>query len=321
MLTHPRKLYPEIEPYNTGMLKVSDIHSIYYEEAGNKNGKPVVYLHGGPGAGISADCRRFFDPEFYRIILFDQRGAGKSTPHAELKDNTTQHLVEDMEKLRKELNVDKWLVFGGSWGSTLALTYAIHHKENVSGLVLRGIFLGRKDEIDWNFQGNGSSNIYPDKWEPYYNFIPDEEKHDMVKAYYKRLTSENKEERLNAARIWSVWEGNIINLLPNEKTVADFGKDETALSVARTECHYFINKMFNETDNYILENVHKIKDIPCRIVHGRYDMNCRMVSAWELHKALPQSELRIVPDAGHSSMEPGIISELVQSTDDFKNII
>lgn len=314
-----RKLYPEIEPYNTGMLKVSELHTMYYEEVGNPEGKPILFLHGGPGAGLSSDYRRYFDPEFYRIILFNQRGAGKSTPHAELRENTTAHLVSDIEKLREHLNIEKWIVLGGSWGTTLALNYAINHPSKVVGLILRGIFLGRKTDIDWLYQ-EGASNIYPDKWEEYYNLIPEEERGNMIKAYYKRLTSENEEERLKAAKAWSVWEGNVVNLIPNEKTIEEFGASSLALSMARTECHYFINNMFNESDNHILENTDKIKHIPCRIVHGRYDMDCRISGAWELHKLLPKSELIIVKDAGHSGMEPGILSELVQATDDFKKL-
>lgn len=314
-----RQLFPEIEPYNTGMLKVSDLHTLYYEEVGNPEGKPILFLHGGPGAGLSAAYRRYFDPKFYRVILFDQRGAGKSTPHAELKDNTTQHLVDDIEKIREHLNIDKWVVLGGSWGTTLALTYAIHHPSKVMGLILRGIFLGTKAEIDWIYQ-EGASNIYPDKWEDYFELIPEEERGNMIEAYYKRLTSDDEEERLKAARAWSVWEGNIVNLIPDEETIKEFGESGLALSMARTECHYFINNMFNESDNYILENADKIKDIPCRIVHGRYDMDCRIYAAWKLQKLLPKSELKIIKDAGHSGMEPGTLSELVQATEDFKKL-
>lgn len=314
-----KKLYPEIKPYNTGMLKVSDLHTLYYEEVGNPKGKPILFLHGGPGAGLSQKYRRYFDPKFYRIILFDQRGAGKSKPHAELKENTTKHLVADIENIRDYLNINKWIVFGGSWGTTLALTYAICHPDKVIGLILRGIFLGRKSDVHWLFQ-EGSSNIYPDKWEDFIKIIPENERDNMIKAYYKRLTSNNEEERLQAAKAWSIWEGNVVLLLPDEKNIEKFGSSDLALSMARCECHYFINNMFNETDNYILENTDKIEDIPCRIVHGRYDMDCRLSGAWELHKKLPLSDLRIVKDAGHSGMEPGTISELVQATEDFKTL-
>lgn len=314
-----RVLFPEIEPYKTGTLKVSELHTMYYEEVGNPNGEPILFLHGGPGAGLSEGYRRYFDPEFYRIILFDQRGAGKSIPHAELRENTTKHLVEDIEKLREHLNIEKWVVLGGSWGTTLALTYAINHPSKVLGLILRGIFLGTKSEIDWIYQ-DGASKIYPDKWEEYFNLIPENERGNMIEAYYKRLTSNNEEERLKAARAWSMWEGSIVNLIPDDETIEEFGSSGLALSMARTECHYFINNMFNESDNYILEHADRIKDIPCRIVHGRYDMDCRVFAAWELHKLLPKSELKIIKDAGHSGMEPGTISELVQAAEDFKKL-
>ena len=314
-----KKLFPEIQPYNSGMLKVSDLHTLYYEEVGNPKGEPILFLHGGPGGGLSDAYRRYFDPNFYRVILFDQRGAGKSTPHAELRENTTENLVFDIEKLRKHLNIDKWVVLGGSWGTTLALTYAIHYPKMVLGLILRGIFLGTKAEIDWIYQ-EGASEIYPDKWEDYLKLIPEGERDNMIEAYYKRLTSDNDEERLKAAKAWSIWEGNIVNLIPDEESINKFGQSGLALSMARTECHYFINNMFNESDNYILENAYKIKDIPCRIVHGRYDMDCRISAAWKLHKLLPKSKLEIIKDAGHSGMEPGTLSELVKATEDFKRL-
>jgi len=314
-----RKLFKEIEPYNSGMLKVSDLHTLYYEEVGNPEGKPIVVFHGGPGAGISTDYRRYFDPLFYRIILFDQRGAGKSTPHAELKDNTTEHLIEDIEKLRVFLNIQKWVVLGGSWGTTLALSYGIKHPDKVYGLILRGIFLGRKEDINWLYQ-EGASNIYPDKWENYKKIIPEDERYDYVTAYYNRLTSNDEKIRMEAAKAWSIWEGSVVNLLPNEETVKAFGESDLALSIARLECHYFYNNMFNDNDNYILENIDKIKDIPCRIVHGRYDMDCRLSGAWELQSKLNNSKLCIVKDAGHSGMEPGTISELVNATEEFKKL-
>lgn len=314
------EFYPEIEPYNTGMLKVSNIHTLYYEEVGNPKGKPIVFLHGGPGAGLCNDYRRYFDPEFYRVILFDQRGAGKSTPHAELRENTSWELVEDIEKIRKHLEIDKWIVFGGSWGSTLALLYAINHPDKTLALVLRGIFLGRKSEIDWIFQ-QGANMVFPEKWEVYYNLIPKEEQGNMIKAYYKRLTSDDEKTRMDAAKAWSVWEGSIVKLFPNEEeTMDEFGDPHLALSMARTECHYFYNNMFYDSDNYIMENVDKIKNIPCRIVNGRYDMDCPVGTAWELHKALPKSEINIVKDAGHSGVETGTVSGLIQACEDFKNL-
>jgi len=314
------EFYPEIEPYNTGMLKVSDIHTLYYEEVGNPKGKPIVFLHGGPGAGLCTDYRRYFDSEFYRVILFDQRGAGKSTPHAELRENTSWELVEDIEKLRKHLEIDKWIVFGGSWGSTLALLYAINHPDKTLALVLRGIFLGRKSEIDWTFQ-HGANMVYPEKWEVYHDLIPKDEQDNMIKAYYKRLTSDDEKIRINAAKAWSVWEGSIVKLFPNEEeTMDEFGDTHLALSMARTECHYFYYNMFYESDNYIMENVDKIKDIPCRIVNGRYDMDCPVGTAWELHKALPKSEIDIVKDAGHSGVETGTVSGLIQACEDFKEL-
>ena len=312
-----KELFPKIEPYNTGMLKVSNLHTLYYEEVGNPKGNSILFLHGGPGAGLSEKYRRYFDPKFYRIILFDQRGAGKSTPHAELKENTTQNLVQDIEEIRQHLNIDKWIVFGGSWGTTLALTYAIYHPSKIIGLILRGIFLGRKSDINWLYQ-EGASYIYPDKWEDYLSIIPSKERGNLIKAYYKRLTSDNEDEKLAAAKAWSIWEGNVVNLIPDEESIKKFGESDLALSMARTECHYFINNLFFDSDNFILENAGIIKDIPCRIVHGRYDVDCRLTGAWELKKLLPKSDLKIVQDAGHSGMEPGTISELVQAAEDFK---
>lgn len=312
-------LYPEITPFNISKLRVANIHTLYFEETGNPNGKPVVFLHGGPGGGVQPTHRRYFDPEFYRIILFDQRGAGQSTPAAELQENTTWDLVADIEKLRNYLNIDRWLVFGGSWGSTLALSYAITHPEQVIGLILRGIFLCRKQEIDWFYQ-KGASHIFPDAWEKYLAPIPPAERTDMVSAYYKRLTSDHLEERIAAAKAWSIWEASTSHLFVDEQAVANFENPELALAFARIECHYFINKAFFSSDNFLLENAPLINHIPTRIVQGRYDMVCPMQSAWELSKAMPMADLRIVPDAGHSAMEPGIIKELVTATEDFKKL-
>ncbi len=312
-----RELYPELEPYNQGRLKVSDLHELYYEECGNPKGDPVVFLHGGPGGGISPKNRRYFDPNHYRIILFDQRGSGQSTPHAELKENTTWDLVGDTEKIREHLKISKWHVFGGSWGSTLALAYSETHPQKVKSICLRGIFLCRKKEIDWFYQ-KGASFIFPDHWEPYKNHIPENERHDFVSAYYKRLTSPDKATRLNAARIWSVWEGSTSKLIPDTELMHDFDDPEFALAFARIECHYFTNKAFFETDNWLIENAHQIRKIPTEIVHGRYDVVCPIENAWELHKVLPEAKLHIIPDSGHSGLEPGIVHKLVEAMDRFR---
>jgi proline iminopeptidase len=299
------------------MLPVSPIHSIHYEQSGNPTGKPVVFLHGGPGGGSLADYRRYFDPASYRIVLFDQRGSGKSTPHANLEENTTWHLVDDIEKIREHLGIDRWQVFGGSWGSTLALAYAQTHPDRVSELLLRGIFLCRPKEIQWFYQ-EGASWLFPDVWEQYVSVIPEAERGDMVSAYYKRLTSDDQVVRLEAARAWSVWEGSTSKLLPDTKMIENFGDAEFAVAFARIECHYFMNNSFFATDNYLIENVDKIRHIPAVIVHGRYDVVCPILSAWELHRAWPEADFRIVGDAGHSVSEAGITSALVEATDRFR---
>lgn len=313
------ELFPEIEPYNKGTLKVSDIHTLYWEECGNPQGQPVIFLHGGPGGGIATDHRRFFDPNTYRIILFDQRGAGQSTPSAELRENTTWDLVNDTEKIREMLKIDKWLVFGGSWGSTLALTYAITHPERVKGLVLRGIFLCRPSEIKWFYQ-EGASQIFPDVWDEYLKPIPAEERGDMVRSYYKQLTSDNEEVRLRAAKAWSKWEAATSRLIVDPKAIDEFDDPEYALAFARIECHYFINNAFFASDNWILENVHRIRHIPAVIVQGRYDVVCPARSAWDLHKAWPEAKITIVPDAGHAAAEPGTRSALIEATESFKHL-
>lgn len=314
-----RTLYPSIEANFTDFIKVDDVHNIYYEESGNPNGKPVVFLHGGPGCGTAPSCRQFFDPEFYRIILFDQRGSGKSTPHANLTNNDTDSIISDMEKIREKLGIEKWLVFGGSWGSTLALSYAIKHPEKVVGLVLRGIFLGRQEDIDWIYQEGGASNIFPDKWEDYVSVIPEAERDDIITAYYKRLTSDDRATRVEAARAWSMWEGSIVTLLPNEDVVNDFGDEDYAISMATIECHFWMNNMFRENRNYILDEADIIKDIPTTIVHGRYDMDCRFIGAWLLSKKLNNCDLNITI-SGHSSGEPEIIDKLVKATDNYKKL-
>ena len=311
--------YPVTEPFNTGRLKVSDLHEIYYEEVGNPKGSPILFVHGGPGGGIDADHRTFYDPKHYRIVLFDQRGCGKSTPHAELKDNTTWHLIDDIEKLRGHLGIEHWIVFGGSWGSTLSLIYAETHPERVKGLVLRGIFLCRKQEIDWFYQ-NGANHIFPEAWEPYWNHIPAEERHDMVSAYYRRLTSPDPKVRLAAARPWSIWEGSTSYHLPKKENLDHFEGDDFALAFARIECHYFINRVWLKHDNQILEDIHKIRHIPTEIVHGRYDVVCPVENAWDLKCAFPESILHITPDAGHAAREPGNLSMLIEITERFKTL-
>ena len=310
-------LYPEIEPFDSGMLKVSDIHDIFYERVGNPDGLPVVFLHGGPGGGLLPLYRQFFDPMAYHVVLFDQRGSGRSTPHAELRENTTWDLINDMEALREKFGIDKWYVFGGSWGSTLSLAYAETHPDRCLGLALRGIFLTRKKELDWFYQ-RGTSEIFPDFWERYRDEIPEDERGDFVKAYYKRLTSDDEEVRLSAARAWSVWEGSTSKLYPDQDLMNHWEGAHEALSLARIECHYFINNSFLPSEDFLLENVHKIRHIPTVIVQGRYDVVCPMTSAWDLHRAFPEAELIVVPDSGHSVSEKGITSALVGAMDRFK---
>jgi proline iminopeptidase len=311
-----RSLYPEIEPFNSGTLAVSPLHTLYYEESGNPNGKPVVFLHGGPGGGTNPKCRRFFDPAIYRIVLFDQRGCGKSTPHAELTDNTTWDLVADVERIRTHLSIDRWQIFGGSWGSTLALAYAQTHPDKVTELVLRGIFLLRRSELEWFYQ-QGCNALYADAWETYRDAIPEVERADMMSAYYRRLTSPDAATRVAAARAWSVWEGATSFLWQDRTHIASSGENEFALAFARIECHYFVNGGFLEHDDQLLRNVERIRQIPAVIVQGRYDVVCPMRSAWDLHRAWPEADLKIVQDAGHSAFEPGIMHELLEATDRF----
>lgn len=310
-------LYPEIEPYRTGTLQVSPVHALYFEEAGNPQGKPVVFLHGGPGAGIGPKHRRFFDPAHYRIILFDQRGAGRSQPHAELAENTTAHLLADMENLRETLGVGKWLVFGGSWGSLLGLCYAIRWPERVAGLILRGVFLGRPREVQWLFQ-EGASRVFPEAYERFIGPIPPGERGDLMAAYHKRLVSEDPVERLRAAQGWSVWEASVCKLIPDESFLREMSADKQALALARLENHYCRQGLFLPSPDHVLENAGRLAGLRMRIVHGRYDMACPVESAWDLHRAVPGSEIRIVPDAGHSATEPTLMRELVRATDDFR---
>lgn len=312
-----REKYPQIEPLRTGFLQVDAEHTIYWEECGNPEGKPVVFVHGGPGGSIDSGHRRYFDPKAYRIILFDQRGAGKSKPHASLNNNTTWDLISDMERLRLKMKIEKWQVFGGSWGSTLALAYAIKHPNRVSELVLRGIFLCRPKEIKWFYQ-EGASKLFPDYWENYLAPIPEAERDQMVPAYYKRLTSDDESVRLEACRAWATWEGSTLKLLPDAESLRTFTVDHQAVSLARIECHYFMNNAFFETNNWLLEQSNVIAHIPTVIVHGRYDVVCPIENAWELHKKLPQSKLEIIPDAGHAASEPGIVDALVRATDSFR---
>jgi len=309
-----RGLYPEIKPTRQWRLAVDVPHELYIEECGNPDGIPVLFLHGGPGAGCVPYHRRFFDPAIYRIILFDQRGAGQSTPHAELEGNTTQALVADIEAVREECGVEQWMVFGGSWGSTLALLYAQAHAARVSALIVRGIFLCRPEDIQWFYQ-QGASRIFPEYWEQYLAPVAEEDRDDMVSAYYQLLTSDDEPTRLAAAKAWSLWEGHTISLLPCKETEQSFAAAKFALALARVECHYFINNSFLE-DNQILNNIDKIADIPAIIVHGRYDMVCPVDQALALHAAWPQAELQVIADAGHAASEPSIIDALVSATRD-----
>lgn len=311
-----RTKYPSIEPNQTGHLEVDSIHRVYFEECGNPDGVPVIFLHGGPGSGLNSGHRSYFNPDLYRIILIDQRGSGKSTPHAELKNNTTFNLAEDLEKLKKHLKIDSWVVFGGSWGSTLALYYAEMFPKSVKALILRGIFLGRKKEIEWFYQ-NGAHNFFSDEWEKYISIIPEEERGDLVKAYYKRLTSDDPHVRKTYAKAWTAWESVNLRLLFDQELFDDFMEDFHADALARVECHYFINGCFFESDNQLLENIDRIRHIPAVIIQGRYDMVCPFISAWELHKAWPESTLQVIPDAGHAAGEVGITDALIETTDYF----
>jgi len=316
-LSTRRALYPSIEPYASGTLAVGGGHDIYFEQCGNPDGKPALFVHGGPGGGLQPDNRRGFDPAVYRIVLFDQRGCGRSRPHASLDNNTTWHLVADMERLRTELAIDRWQVFGGSWGSTLSLAYAQAHPERVTELILRGIFMLRRKELHWFYQ-EGAGTIFPDAWEHYLAVIPEDERGDMIAAYYQYLTSDDAAVRMAAARAWAGWEGRTLSLLPDADRVARFEGDEFAIAFARIECHYFINGGFFETDGQLLRDIGRIRHIPAVIIQGRYDICTPMMSAWDLHKAWPKADFRVVDDAGHAATEPGIIHELVCATDRFR---
>ena len=312
-----RELYPEIEPFDSGMLEVDARHRLYYEQCGNPQGKPVVLLHGGPGAGCSGKMRRFHDPKHYRIVLFDQRGSGRSTPHADLVDNTTWDLVADIERLREHLGIERWQVFGGSWGSTLALAYAESHPRRVTELVLRGIFMLRRWELEWLYQ-QGANRLFPDAWEQYLEAIPEVERGDLISAYNRRLTSPDEATRLSAARAWSVWEASTSLLLQDEAFVEGHRDPHFALSFARIESHYFVHGGFFDVEDQLLRDAHRLQGIPGVIVHGRYDVVCPIQNAWELHKAWPASKLMISPSAGHSAYEAENAAALVEATDSFR---
>ncbi len=312
-------LFPPIEPFRTGQLKVSELHEIFYEEVGNPHGIPIVFLHGGPGVGIMPDYRRFFDPQAYHVVLPDQRGAGRSTPHAELRENTTWALVDDLEQLREHLGIQQWILFGGSWGSTLALCYAETHPDSVSDIILRGVFLGRQLEVNW-LHKFGMSEIYPDEWEKYQFLVPPGERNDMVKAYYALLTAADAEMQMRAAASWSRWEAATMNVQPDHSAISAFTDGPMALSIGRIECHYTYHRFFFDSDNFILDHAHTIEHIPCRIVQGRYDVICPVRAAWDLHRILPKSELVIVTDGAHSPMDEGMIRELVRATEEFKEL-
>ncbi len=312
-LVNVRSLYPHIEPYVTHSLAVAPPHVLHVEECGNPDGVPVLFVHGGPGSGCEPWQRRFFDPRRYRIVLFDQRGCGRSAPHASLEGNTTPALVADMERIREHLGIERWVLFGGSWGSTLSLVYAQTHPARVAGLVLRGIFLCRPRDIQWFYQ-EGASRVFPDLWEDYLEPIPEAERGELVSAYYRRLTGEDEVSRMSAAKAWSLWEGRTSTLLPAQAVVDHFADPYTALSLARIECHYFVHDSFLEPDQ-ILRDAHRLRGIPGVIVHGRYDVVCPADNAWALHRVWPEAELRIVPDAGHSAAEAGNTDALVAASD------
>ena len=310
------ELFPPIDPHETGTLKVSELHEIYFEVSGNPRGKPTIVCHGGPGGGTTPSMRRYFNPEKYRIVLFDQRGCGKSTPNAELEGNTTWDLVADMEKLRRHLDIERWQVFGGSWGSTLALAYGETHPERVTELVLRGIFMLRRAELVWFYQ-EGASWMFPDAWEHYLAPIPEAERDDLMAAYYRRLTGPDRAAQLKAAKAWSAWEGGTVSLVPSQERIDSFSADAFAVAFARIECHYFVNRGFFRQDDQLIADIDRIRHIPAVIVQGRYDVVTPMKSAWDLHRAWPEADFRLIGDAGHAASEPGIIDALVRATDAF----
>ncbi len=314
-----RTKYPPIEPNRTGFFQVPG-HELYWEESGNPRGLPVIFLHGGPGSGTESGHRSYFDPKIYRIILMDQRGSGKSKPHSSLKDNTTWHLVGDIEALREHLAISKWVVFGGSWGSTLSLAYAETHPDRVLALILRGIFLGRPQELKWFYQF-GAHHIFPDEWEKFVDPIPEGERADLLQAYYRRLISADPALRKRAASAWSGWEGAALKLIFDPAAFAHFTEDTHADALARIECHYFIHNCFFKTENWLLDHVEAIQKIPGIIIQGRYDIICPMESAWKLHKVWGKAEFEIIRDAGHAASEPGITDALVRATDYFGQVL
>jgi len=316
-LNKTKKLFPQIEPFDSGYLE-KGMHSIYYEQCGNPKGKPAIFLHGGPGGGAGKLSRRFFDPKRYRIILFDQRGCGKSKPHTCLEDNTTWHLVEDVESIRKELDIKKWLVFGGSWGSTLALAYAQSHPDRVTELVLRGIFMLRQKELQWFYQ-YGASEIYPEAWQGFIKEIPEDKRHDLIEAYRHIFNGKDEEKKLSAAKAWSKWEASTSFINHNPEAVKDSVNSEFALAFALIENHYFVNKGFLEHENQLLDNIDIIRDIPTVIVQGRYDVVCPPTTAYELYAKWPEADLRIAPFSGHSAFEKEITHLLIEATNKFKD--
>ena len=313
------ELFPNIEPFNTFHLPVSDLHTIYVVESGNKNGKPVIFLHGGPGGGVDPKYRRYFNPDKWHIIMFDQRGCGKSTPFAELKENTTWDLVDDIEKIRNHLSIDRWVIYGGSWGSTLSLAYSQTYPDSCKALILRGIFLVRKKEIHWFYQ-EGASKIFPDNWQSFVAPIPIEKRNNLLEAYYNLLIGEDSSKKIEAAKAWSTWEGSTVRLIQDKDFIGDFSDEKFAEAFARIECHYFMNNAWFDSDNHLIENVDKIRHIPAVIVHGRYDIICPVENAWELHQAWPESELHIIPDAGHSIFEEGIKDKILEYTEKFSSL-
>ena len=312
-------LFPEIKPFRRHQLRVSPEHELYLDQAGNADGIPVLFVHGGPGAGCDASSRRFYDPSVYHIITFDQRGCGRSTPHSSIDDNTTDDLIRDMEAIREYLGIERWVLFGGSWGSTLSLLYAQTHPERVLALVLRGAFLCRQREMDWMYR-DGANRVFPDYWAEFVGHVPEVERDDLVRAYYERLTGEDELARMAAAKAWSAWEGNCSRLRPSAEAMAKFTKAHNALALARIETHYFLNRAFI-AENQILDNMERIRDIPGRIIHGRYDMICPLDNALALYNAWPAAELHIVRDAGHSSVEPGIVDALIRATRDIARLL
>lgn len=311
--------YPPLSHNRTGRLKVSKLHEIYFEESGNPGGIPVLVIHGGPGGGSNPFMRRFHDPDRYRIVLFDQRGCGRSTPHAELRENSTWHLIDDIERLRERLGIDRWHLFGGSWGSTLSLAYAIAHPDRVSAMILRGIFLMRRREVEWFYQ-NGCNRLFPDAYEPFEAVIPPDEREDMVAAYYRRLTGADARTRVTAAKAWSAWEGSTLTLRADTNRARTFTNEQFALAFARIESHYFENRGFFDRDDYLLAHADRLRSIPMAIVHGRYDVVTPLANAWDLKMACPHAEFRIVPDAGHAMTEPGIAHELIAATRRFADL-